>query len=139
MNIIETKIPDIDVSNIDQSKVILADKIIQNINPLFDDLRQIKMEEFKTKATKFKKIKTTVLSNKSEIETMFEHYKRKQKVKKLIERIDKLVSLGIVNEGQRKQETIVLLKIIDKLTIEKLNYHLKETMNTISKRFPTNI
>jgi len=46
--------------------------------------------------------------------------------------------LGIVNEGQTKQETIILLKIIDKLSTDKLNFHLKETMNTISKRFPTN-
>lgn len=137
MNIIETKIPDIDVSNIDQSKVQLAEKIIHNINPLFDDLRQEKIDEFKFKVGEFRQIKKTVLSNKTEIETLFEHYKRKQKVKKLLERIDKLVSLGIVNEGQTKQETIILLKIIDKLPTDKLNFHLKETMNTISKRFPT--
>jgi hypothetical protein len=137
MNIIETKIPDINIENIDQSKVNLAEKIINNINPLFDDLRQEKINDFKFKVNEFKQIKSTVLSNKSEIETLFVHYKRKQKVKKLLERIDKLVSLGIVNEGQTKQETIILLKIIDKLPTDKLNFHLKETMNTISKRFPT--
>jgi len=138
MNIIETKIPDIDVKDIDQSKVNLAEKIIHNINPLFDDLQQVKIDEFNLNINKFKQLKTKVISNKNEIENLFEHYKRKQKVKKLLERIDKLVSLGIVNEGQSKQETIVLLKIIDKLDINKLNFHLKETMNTISKRFPTN-
>ncbi len=138
MNIIETKIPDIDVKDIDQSKVNLAEKIIHNINPLFDDLQQVKIDEFNLNTNKFNQLKTKVISNKNEIENLFEHYKRKQKVKKLLERIDKLVSLGIVNEGQSKQETIVLLKIIDKLDINKLNFHLKETMNTISKRFPTN-
>jgi len=138
MNIIETKIPDIDVKDIDQSKVNLAEKIIHNINPLFDDLQQVKIDEFNLNINKFNQLKTKVISNKNEIENLFEHYKRKQKVKKLLERIDKLVSLGIVNEGQSKQETIVLLKIIDKLDINKLNFHLKETMNTISKRFPTN-
>ena len=137
MNIIETKIPDIDVTDIDQSKLNLAEKIIHNINPLFDDLQQVKVDEFKINVNKFNQLKTKVISNKNEIENMFENYKRKQKVKKLLERIDKLVSLGIVNEGQSKQETIVLLKIIDKLDINKLNFHLKETMNTISKRFPT--
>ena len=137
MNIIETKIPDINVDNIDQSKVHLAEKIIYNINPLFDDLQQTKIEEFKFKVNEFKQLKKNVLSNKTEIETLFDHYKRKQKVKQLLERIDKLVSLGIVNEGQTKQETIILLKIIDKLPTDKLNFHLKETMKTISKRFPT--
>jgi len=138
MNIIETKIPDIDVKDIDQSKVNLAEKIIHNINPLFDDLQQIKIDKFETNVNEFNQLKTKVLSNKNEIENLFDNYKRKQKVKKLLERIDKLVSLGIVNEGQSKQDTIVLLKIIDKLDINKLNFHLKETMNTISKRFPTN-
>ncbi len=137
MNIIETKIPDINVDNIDQSKVHLAEKIIHNINPLFDDLQQTKIEEFKFKVNEFKQLKKNVLSNKTEIESLFKHYKKKQKVKQLLERIDKLVSLGIVNEGQTKQETIILLKIIDKLSTDKLNFHLKETMNTISKRFPT--
>jgi len=137
MNIIETKIPDINIENLDQSKIQLAETIIQNINPLFDDLKQEKISEFKFKVNEFKQLKKNVHSNKTEIETLFEHYKRKQKVKKLLERIDKLVSLGIVNEGQTKQETIILLKIIDKLSTDKLNFHLKETMNTISKRFPT--
>jgi len=137
MNIIETTILDINVENIDQTKVNLANKIIQNINPLFDDLKQVKIEKIKFKITEFKQLKNNVLTNKSKIETLFEHYKKKQKIKKLLERIDKLVSLGIVNEGQSKQETIVLLKIIDKLDINKLNFYLKETMSTISKRFPT--
>jgi len=137
MNIIETQIPDINIDHIDKSKVQLAEKIIHNINPLFDDLKQEKISEFQFKANEFKQMKKNVLSNKTEIETLFKHYKRKQKVKKLLERIDKLVSLGIVNEGQTKQETIILLKIIDKLSTDKLNFHLKETMNTISKRFPT--
>jgi len=138
MNIIETKIPDIDIKDIDNSKVNLAEKIIHNINPLFDDLQQGKIDEYNFNVNEFKQLKTKVISSKNKIESLFEVYKRKQKVKKLLERIDKLVSLGIVNEGQSKQETIILLKIIDKLDINKLNFHLKETMNTISKRFPTN-
>ena len=138
MNIIETKIPDIDIKDIDNSKVNLAEKIIHNINPLFDDLQQGKIDEYNFNVNEFKQLKTKVISSKNKIESLFEVYKRKQKVKKLLERIDKLVSLGIVNEGQSKQETIILLKIIDKMDINKLNFHLKETMNTISKRFPTN-
>ena len=139
MKITETKIPDIVTTNINQTKIQLANKIIDNINPLFDDLHQSKKLEFNSKLKIFNEAKVNVLNNKKEIESLFEHYKRKQKVKKLLERIDKLVSLGIVNDGQSKQETIILLKVIDKLPIDKLNFHLKETMKTISKRFPTNI
>jgi hypothetical protein len=137
MNIIETNIPDINIENIDQSKIELAEKIIKNINPLFDDLQYVKIDEFKFKVNEFNHLKKNVLTNKTEIENLFELYKKKQKIHKLLERIDKLVSLGIVNEGQTKQETIVLLKIIDKLSTNKLNFYLKETIKTISKRFPT--
>jgi len=137
MNIIETKIPDINTKNIDQSKVNLAEKIINNINPLFNDLQQIKIDQFKDKMYEYKTIKKSVLSKKVSLESLFENYKKKQKSKQLLEKIDKLVSLGIISEGHSKQETIVLLKIIDKLDINKLNYHIKETATTISKRFPS--
>lgn len=137
MRITETEIPDIDITNINKAKVTLANKIIENINPLFDDLLQEKKQEINIKLKKLKQIKSNVISNKSEIEKLFEDYKRKQKVKQLLERIDKLVSLGVISEGQRKQETIVLLKIIDNLPIEKLNLYIKDSIKTISKRFPT--
>lgn len=136
MNIVETKIPDIDTTNIDSSKVYLADTIIHNINPLFDDMQQNKKKEFNIKAKKYSQIKENVSSNKLEIESLFERYKKLQKIKKLLERIDKLVSLGIVKEGKLKQETIVLLKIIDKLPDEKLDFHLRDVSKTILKRFP---
>ena len=138
MNIIETKIPDIDIENIDQSKVNFANKVIYNVAPLFNDLRQGKIEEYESSSIKSRQLKKKILASKSNLETLFDQYKRKQKIKKLLERIEKLVSLGIINEGQSKQETVVLLKIVDNLSIEKLNFHLKDTMNTISKRFPTN-
>lgn len=136
MNIVETKISDINTTNISLAKVQLANKIIQNITPIFDDVQREKKIEFNSKAKKYKKLKETVLSNKKELESLFEVYKKKQKIKKLLERIDKLVSLGIINEGNTKQETIILLKMIDKLSNEKLDFHLKDTLNNIKKRFP---
>lgn len=135
MNLIETDIPDINTENIDGSKVDLADKIIQNIHPLLDELFIEKKELFKERASEFKTLKTEVLKNKNVIEKLLADYKRKQKIKKLLERTEQLVSLGIVNEGQTKQDTIILLKIVDQLPIDKLNFHLREAMNTISKRF----
>jgi hypothetical protein len=136
MNIIETNIPDINATNIDQTKVHLANTIIQNVTPLFNDLQQEKKVDFNNKLKEYNRIKETVVSNKKTIELLFDNYKRKQKIKKLLERIDKLVSFGLVKEGTVKQETIVLLKVIDKLSNEKLDFHLKDTLNTLNKRFP---
>ena len=136
MNIIETTLPDINVENLDSSKVRLADIIIENINPLFDEVQQERKKEFNEKVGTYTQLKNTVASNKTEPEKLFGQYKRKQKIRKLLERIDKMVSLGIATDGKLKQETVILLKIIDKLPDEKLDYHLKDTANTITKRFP---
>lgn len=138
MKIIETEIPDIDIKDIDKTKINLAEKIIHNISPLFNELIQEKTDQIETKVNEFKRMKKNIVSNKNEIENLFKHYKKKQKIKKLLERIDKLDSLGIINQGHLKQETIILLKIVDKLSDEKLDYHLKETLNYISKRFSNN-
>jgi hypothetical protein len=62
-------------------------------------------------------------------------YKRKKKVTKLLDRIEKLITSGLVYDGTLKHETIVLLKIVDKLEEDKLDYHLHATLQTISKRF----
>lgn len=134
MNIVETSIPDINTSNINLAKVQLANKLIQNITPLFNDVKKEQKLEFNRKAIRYNKVKGIVTSNKKELDVLFASYKRKQKVKKLLERIDKLVSLGIINDGTIKQETVVLLKVIDKMPEDKLDFHLKDTLSTIKKR-----
>lgn len=138
MRIIETNIPDINFTNIDHSKVDLANRIIQNISPLFDELYTDKISKAKELTTELRTKKRKVLQNKDELELLLKTYKRKQKVKKLLERIEKLVSSGLLSDGHLRQETIVLLKVIDKLPDEKLDYHLKTTMNIIAKRFSRN-
>jgi hypothetical protein len=66
---------------------------------------------------------------------MMKQYNQKKKVSKLLTRLEKLVDSGLVYDGHLKSETIVLLKIIDKLSDEKLNHHLSETLKIIGKRF----
>jgi HD-GYP domain-containing protein (c-di-GMP phosphodiesterase class II) len=135
MKIIETEYPDITESNIDESKIILADNIIKNVYPLFDEVYGQKLsEESKLKKTILKR-KQIVEDNKKNLEIMMKQYDRKKKVAKLLSRLEKLVDSGLVYGGHLKAETIVLLKIIDKLPDEKLDYHLAETLKTIGKRF----
>ena len=66
---------------------------------------------------------------------MMVEYKKKKKVSKLLDRIEKLITSGLVYDGTLKHETIILLKITTKLSEDKLDYHLKDTLTTISKRF----
>ena len=135
MNIVETDITDINTNNIDFSKVELADKIIQDISPLFDELYIGQIDKIQSITLKLQEKKKRVLENKDELELLLKTYKRKGKVRKLLERIRKLVLAGLVSEGYLRNETVVLLKVIDKLPDDKLEYHLKNTRNIITKRF----
>ena len=135
MNIIETSIPDVTDTNLDQSKVILADNIISNVYPLFDDVYTEKVSQVKKLKTLYESRKSKVVKNKQNLEIMMGNYERKKKVSKLLTRLEKLVDSGLVYDGHLKSETIVLLKIVDKLSDEKLDYHLSETLKIISKRF----
>jgi ATP-dependent Lon protease len=135
MNIIETSYPDVTEMNLDESKVALADNIIQNVYPLFDDVYTEKVSYLKKLKKLYDLQKTKVVGNKNHLEAMMRQYDRKKKVSKLLSRLEKLVDSGLVYDGHLKSETIVLLKIIDKLPDEKLEYHLSETLKIIGKRF----
>ncbi len=135
MNIIETKIPDVHEENINQSKIVLADNIIRNIYPLFDEVFNTKVEQ----VNKLEKIldnkKVGVLESKRQLEQGIKDYKKKQKESKLLDRINKLVSSGLIYDGNLKHEMTILLKIINNLSEEKLDYHLSNTLKIIGKRF----
>jgi hypothetical protein len=135
MRIIETNIPDTTDSNLEISKVVLADNIIKNVYPLFDDVYTEKASQVQRLKKLYSERKDKVLENKQHIEIMMKQYEKKKKVSKLLSRLEKLVDSGLVYDGHLKNETIVLLKIIDKLPDDKLEYHLSETLKMISKRF----
>ena len=135
MNIIETKIPDVHEENINQSKVVLADNIIRNIYPLFDEIFSTKVEQVNELEKVLEGKQVQVLESKRQLEQGIKNYKKKQKESKLLDRINKLVSSGLIYDGNLKHEMTILLKIIDNLSEEKLDYHLSNTLKIISKRF----
>lgn len=135
MNIINTKIPDVTKENIDQSKLRLSDNIIQNILPLFDEVYKSKIEELKKSKNELKLKKIQVIENKEELQNQLNNYNKKKKVEKLVYRISKLINSGLVYEGSLKRETIILLKVVNKLTNEKIEHHMLETLKLINKRF----
>lgn len=135
MNIVETNIPNVVPENIPKSKTVLADNIIANVYPLFNEVYNTRVEEIDLLKKQLDKKKELVHKHKITLEQLMEEYKRKKKIAKLLDRIEKLISSGLVYDGTLKHETVVLLKIITKLSNDKLDYHLKDTLRTISKRF----
>jgi len=59
---------------------------------------------------------------------------RKKKVKSLLDKISKLVSAGFAYDSNFKNEIIILLKVVDKLSIEKLDFHLNSLNTMVNKR-----
>ena len=135
MNIIETKMPDVIPENINESKIVLAESIIQNVYPLFDEVYNTRISDLGNLQKILKTKRSSVLSEKNNLQTLIDGYNKKKKVAKLLDRIEKMVASGLVYEGSLKNETIILLKIASKLSEDKLDYHLKSTLRTISKRF----
>ena len=135
MIITETNIPNVIPDNILKSKEVLADNIIANVYPLFSEVYNTRVDEIDLLKKALKAKKELVRKHKVALEQMMTEYKKQKKVSKLLDRIEKLIATGLVYDGTLKHETVILLKIATKLSNEKLDYHLKDTLRTISKRF----
>jgi hypothetical protein len=135
MKIEETQFPDVSKSNLQESKVVLADNIIRNVYPLFDDVYIQKLEEVKKLEDVLAGKRLQVKDQKDHLEKLLSSYNKKIKVTNLLGRLQKLVESGLVYDGTLRNDTVLLLKVIDKLSEEKIDYHIKQTMKLISTRF----
>jgi hypothetical protein len=135
MKIEETQLPDVSIKNIQESKVVLAENIMKNVYPLFDDVYIEKLEEIKKLEEVLEGKKLTVKTEKEQLEKLLGSYNKKIKVTNLLGKLQKLVESGLVYDGTLKNDTILLLKVVDKLSEEKIDYHIKQTIKLISTRF----
>ena len=135
MNIITTSIPDIDKNNLDQEKLDIGVKIIESVKPLLDDEYRRKRSKIKELVIEIKQLRTKVLEVKERISRLMKKYEREKKINKIIKLTTKLVSTGLIHKGQMRNETIVLLKMLDKVQDSKLDHHLSQIQRNFSKRF----
>lgn len=135
MRIIETGICDIEFENIDKSKINLSNKIIKNVFPLIEDIKYSKSENLNSLKYELDRKTKKVKSEKDELDKLMLRYQKQKKVKKLLERISKIINAGLTDSGSYRREITILLKVIDTLSNDKLDYHLSETLKTINKRF----
>lgn len=135
MNIYETKIPNVIPETIDESKMILADNIIKNVYPLFDEIYKSRSNGLRNVENELTAVKSKVLEEKDNLESLMASYNRHKKISKLLDRIEKLIASGLIYDGTLKRETTVLLKVILKMDEEKLDHHSREILQLINKRF----
>ena len=130
-----TTIPDVVSENLDQSKLTLANNVIKNVYPLFDEVQREKRREVKELEKQLQEAKNQVQQRKQILEKLLNDYNRQKKVRKLLNRIERLVNSGLIYDGTLRNDTRILLKAIPKLTDEKLDFHLQDVLKTINKRF----
>jgi len=135
MNILQTKIPDVTVNNISESKEILADSIIENVYPLFNSMVKEKEKDTTKQKENLSKLKSVLKHEKDSINTLLVRYSKVKKISKILDRINAMVDSGLMNDGSLKHETVILLKILERLPIEKLDEQLNKTMLILNKRF----
>lgn len=139
MRILDTGVPDVDVKNIDESKLELSNKIIKMVYPLLDELYSDRQKKISNLKEELEKKTIRVTKEKNDLEQLVINHNKQQKINKLLERISRIISSGLANSGSYRHETIILLRVIDTLSNDKLNYHLSETIKTINKRFSVSI
>ena len=135
MNIIETSVPDVTKHNISLNKEKIAESIIQNVYPLFDEVYQAKLDTVFQLKNRIKTGREKISTEKETMQQLMTAYRKEKKITKILERIEKLVQSGLTYDNTVRHETVIILKIIDKLPEEKLDYQLTKTMQILNKRF----
>ncbi|NIT99683.1 MAG: hypothetical protein GWN01_01670, partial [Nitrosopumilaceae archaeon] len=76
-----------------------------------------------------------LLKRKKELEGFMPKLIKKKKVKELLSWVAKLVQGGIIHEGKMRSQYVVLLKVADDFSDDKLDYHINNTKKLVTKRY----
>ncbi len=132
MKIIDTKIPDINTDSLDEQKINLMNKIIEGIYPLLESSNTLKQNQIQYLNEEIKKNKKLIKNSKLLLTELFNKYTKKKKINQLYECLKLILCNSSVAD---KHETIILLRVVETLSNEKLDYHLNETIKLVNKQF----
>ena len=134
MRIIKSNVPDIIGLSIDQQKVALADEIINGIFPLLS-------EERKNKIQKIKKLRQEILmktnfikEEKQNLNKLNSKLGQSNKVITLLDRLNKLHSIGKLSGKKIIVDVINVVKNIERIKQDKLDHYLAETVRILTSK-----
>lgn len=133
MRIIETKIPDFEIEKSDENKISLANKVLQFISPILDEVYTEKVNQFKIFKKEYQNKKQEVLNQKNDLEILVKNIDKRKKEKKLLDNFNQLFSLKIITL-HTKNEIINILNSIDEITADKLDFYIRESDKIINRR-----
>ncbi len=134
MRIIETDINDFHLTNLNESKIELANEIINYINPIFSQDYNKKIREIKDLKKSLSEKKEKIKNNKIELENLLKIFSKKDKESQLIRKMGKLIQTGLIQESM-KNEMSVMLKSFENMEEEKITSYLNEVMRLVSQKF----
>jgi len=134
LRIIETDINDFPNMNLNESKIELADEIINFVNPIFSNDYNKKIREIKELKKSLSEKKEKIKNNKIELENLLKIFSKKDKESQLIRKMGKLIQTGLIQESM-KNEMSVMLKSFENMEEEKIVSYLNEVMRIVSQKF----
>jgi hypothetical protein len=134
MRIIETDINDFPSVNLNESKIELANEIINYISPIFSHEYNKKIREIKDLKKSLSEKKEKIKNNKIELENLLKIFSKKDKESQLIRKMGKLIQTGLIQESM-KNEMSVMLKSFENMEEEKITSYLNEVMRLVSQKF----
>ena len=134
MRIVETDINDIPILNVNESKLNLAENVINYIQPIFSKEYKQKIQEVKTLKKSYIDKKEKITQEKIELTDLLKTFSKKSKEKELLGKVGKLIQTGLIQESM-KSEMSVLLNSFEKLSEEKIISYLNETIRVLGQKF----
>lgn len=135
MKLQELSIPDVTYDNVDESKVKLANSVINSIYPKFETECSKKNEELENLKVELHDKKMEVNNKKEKLQELLTEFERRKRILKLVNRIERIISAGAASDGSIRHEMIVLLKVCENMNDDKLNRNLERTQKVLKKRY----
>ena len=133
MKIIETTIPDVTEENLNQKKVQLADVIVSSFQPLLGEMQVKRSKEEEVLISEVESNKQRISKGKDEIRALLNDYEREKKIKEALEVVSKVDPVKLEYNRSLKNEVVVFLRIIEKLSLEKLSSYLQDILKVSDK------
>jgi hypothetical protein len=135
MKIEELNLPDVTDNNLEESKVLLANSIIKNIYPLFDNIfmdKKNKIEELKTHLVR----RENIIKKKKELVQEFaSSYEKEKTITQFLSEVENLMNTGMIMDSSVKHQVIVMLKTLDKFSQDKIKSRIIDIKRVLGKRF----
>jgi len=133
MKITETTIPDVTQENLDEKKVELANLLVSSFESLLGEIAEKKSKEEQALTSRVKENKKRILEEKSEIQFLVNSYEKDKKIKTALETVSKVDPVKLEYNRTLKNEIVVFLRIMEKLSLEKVSSYLQEISKVLNK------